>query len=236
MPFHHSNDTGVHLLTLDYAPMNTLDINAVKELTALFTNVASQQQPVVITGTDRAFSAGVNTRAFEASSGAERAELVLGITRMTAALMTIQAPLVAAINGHALGGGFVIMLCADYRLVVNNEKARFGITEAKAGVPFPAGARAIIKHEMDAAVLRRWGLTSQTVDSAALLESGLVDELVDSTELQHRALAVAAEIAEQPAFVTVKQQVRGELTEALKQLAISGEDPLANSLRLLDRG
>jgi hypothetical protein len=46
---------------------------------------------------------------------------------------------VAAINGHALGGGFVLALACDYRIAADNEAAKLGMTEAQAGIPFPAG-------------------------------------------------------------------------------------------------
>jgi len=73
--------------------------------------------------------------------------MVLAITRMTAAVLSLSCPLVAAVNGHALGGGFVLMLCCDYRLAADDSTLRLGLTEARAGVPFPVGPTAIMKHE-----------------------------------------------------------------------------------------
>ena len=54
----------------------------------------------------------------------QRHEMVRGITRMVARLLAIPAPVVAAINGHALGGGFVLMLACDYRIAANGRDVR----------------------------------------------------------------------------------------------------------------
>jgi peptidoglycan/LPS O-acetylase OafA/YrhL len=100
---------------------------------------------VVLTGGGQVFSAGVDTRAFARYSRDQRQAMVRAITRMVAQLLAIPVPVVAAVNGHALGGGFVLMLACDYRIAVDVEAAKFGMTEAQAGIPFPAGPLEIIR-------------------------------------------------------------------------------------------
>jgi len=53
-----------------------------------------------------------------------------------------------AVNGHALGGGFVLMLACDYRIGVDIEAAKLGMTKAQAGIPFPVGPLEISPHEL----------------------------------------------------------------------------------------
>src|ERR1700758_3958351 len=98
--------------------------------------------------------------------------MVRGITRMVARLLAIPAPVVAAMNGHALGGGFVLMLACDYRIAAAVEAAKLGMTEAKAGIPFPAGPLEVMRHELRPEMLRRLTLTGAVLDPRELLDAG----------------------------------------------------------------
>ena len=215
------------LITIDRPPVNALDLETIEALRKTFASVEADPPAggVVLTGAgERAFSAGVDTRAFAAYDAEQRRALVLEITRMTAALLAIACPVVAAVNGHALGGGFVLMLACDLRLAVHSESARFGLTEAQAGVPFPAGPAEIIRSELPPTLLRRWTLSSEMVDATALLDAEVVDGLCPSADLVATALARSAEFAAQPAFATVKRQVRGPLAGRVAALAAHNDD------------
>jgi len=209
---------GVNQVIIDRPPVNALDLEAIIALREAFTH-ADKSLPVILTGAGGAFSAGVDTRAFASYSPAQKAEMVRAITAMTAAILSHPAPVVAAVPGHALGGGFVLMLCADVRLVADNPKARFGLTEAKAGVPFPAGPLEIIRQEMEPNLLRRLTLTSEVIGTDALLTAGIADRRVPAADLMEAAAETAREAAAQPAFTAVKQQVRGALIAKVRRLA-----------------
>ena len=203
-------------LTLNYPPRNALDLDAIVELGTLFEAYPSDR-PLIITGAGEAFSAGVDVKAFASYSDETRAAFFKAITRMTAALCGIATPVVAAVNGHALGGGLVLTLCADYRIAVDADY-KFGLTEARAGVPFPEGPIEIIKAEVPAALLRHLTLSSSVVRAHLLHEHCVLDELVEPDLLKARAEEVAVDLAAQPAFGAVKRQIRGELIERLSAL------------------
>ncbi|MEM1156078.1 MAG: enoyl-CoA hydratase/isomerase family protein, partial [Pseudomonadota bacterium] len=209
------------LLTLDNPPMNTLGIEEVERIKQFFQNHEGQKS-LVITGTGRAFSAGVDTKAFASYTNLERTQLFNEITAMTAALMAITAPVVAAVNGHAMGGGLVLALCADYRIAAHAE-AKFGLTEANAGIAFPAGPAAVISHELSPNLLRRMTLSSCIVDADLLLREGVFDEIGAVDLLVNTALQKAESLARQPAFAKVKQQVRGELAGRLAAMVSSND-------------
>lgn len=220
------------LLTIDRPPVNALDLDTIEALRATFAAVAAAPPTggIVLTGAgERAFSAGVDTTAFASYDATRRRRLVLAITDMTAALLSIACPVVAAVNGHALGGGFVLMLACDLRLAVQSEAARFGLTEARAGVPFPAGPAEIIRSELPATLLRRWTLSSEVVDAATLAGHDVIDALCPIHALVETALQRAAALAAQPAFATVKRQVRGPLAARVATLAAQSDDPLLAS-------
>src|SRR5262245_5240649 len=122
---------GTFVVTIGRPPVNALDLDAIVSLEQTFTDIAHDvpKAGVVLTGSQAVFSAGVATRAFASYSPAQRIDLVRAITRMVARLLAISAPVVAAVNGHALGGGFVLMLACDYRIAADVSTAKLGMTE-----------------------------------------------------------------------------------------------------------
>lgn len=218
------------VVKIDRPPVNALDIETIAALEQAFDGVArdAPRGGVVLTGAGKAFSAGVDTRAFASYDRDRRRDMVRGITRMVARLLAIPVPVVAAVNGHALGGGFVLMLACDYRIALDLD-AKFGLTEAQAGVPFPAGPLEIIRHELAPELLRRLTLTSDVLDARTLFDAGTIDALSPSDRIEATALARATALAGQPAFRTVKRQIRGALADRVAALAASGEDPFLDS-------
>jgi enoyl-CoA hydratase len=150
--------------------------------------------------------------------------MVLAITGMVARLLKIPVPVVAAVNGHALGGGFVLMLGCDYRLAADNPQSKLGMTEAQAGIPFPAGPLEVMRHELAPELLRRLSLASSVLDPRALAGLNILDELCASEGLAALSLARAKSLAAQPGFRAVKRQIRGALADRVAALAASGDD------------
>ena len=216
---------GTHVITIERPPMNALDLDTIIALERTFAAARDAAHGgIVLTGSGRAFSAGVDTRAFANYGRDERHAMVHAITRMVARLLEISSPVVAAINGHALGGGFVLMLACDYRIAVDNDEAKLGMTEAKAGIPFPAGPLEIIRHELSPQLLRRLTLTSAVFSTRVLFDLGILDALCAGENIKSKALEMATSLAAQPGFRAVKQQIRGRLAKRVADMATSGDD------------
>ena len=183
----------------------------------------------MLTGAGQVFCAGVDVRAFTSYNRDQRHAMVRAITRMVAQLLAIPGPVVAAVNGHALGGGFVLMLGCDYRIATDSELAKLGMTEAQAGIPFPAGPVEIIRNELAPELLRHLTLSSAVLTPRDFLQSRVLDELCPVQDLRSRALAMATKLAAQPGFQAVKQQVRGDLRERIGRFVASGHDPFLDA-------
>ena len=190
------------LITIDRPPVNALDLDMILALEQTFAAAAHDvpRNGVVLTGSGQVFSAGVDTRAFAGYDREQRHEMVRAITRMVARLVSIPLPVVAGINGHALGGGFVLMLGCDYRIAADNEAAKLGMTEAQAGIPFPAGPLEIMRHELSPELLRAMTLTSAVLKPRELVAARVVDALCPVEEIRSRSLAAAKTLAAQQAF------------------------------------
>jgi len=214
------------VVTIDRPPVNALDLNTILALEQAFSTIAREgrKNGVVLTGGGQVFSAGVDTRAFASYGREQRHEMVRGITRMVARLLAIPAPVVAAINGHALGGGFVLMLACDYRIAADIDTAKLGMTEAQAGIPFPAGPLEVIRHELAPKLLRRLTLTSAVLNPRELLEVQILDAIRPTEELRPSAISLAKSLAAQPGFAAVKRQIRGGLAERVAASAAAGQD------------
>jgi enoyl-CoA hydratase len=207
------------VVTIDRPPVNALDIDAILALEQAFAAAAhdAPENGVVLTGGGAVFSAGVDTRAFASYSREQRHEMVRAITRMVAQLVAIPVPVVAAVNGHALGGGFVLMLGCDYRIATVSETAKLGLTEAQAGIPFPAGPLEVMRHELGPELLRLMTLTSAVITTQELWEARIIDERCPSEEIKATSIARAKQLAAQSAFRAVKRQIRGALPSALRR-------------------
>src|SRR5215468_3639751 len=218
------------LVTIDRPPVNALDLDAIAALEQVFA-AATREVPsggVVVTGRGQVFSAGVDTRAFAGYSHDQRRAMVRAITQMAAQLRAIPVPVVGAINGHALGGGFVLMLACDYRIAADIEAAKLGMTEAQAGIPFPAGPLEIIQHELSPELLRRLTLTCAVLNTRELLEARILDALCTVEDLKLKSIGALAKSLE--GFRAVKRQIRGRLAERVADLASADQDVFLDEL------
>jgi enoyl-CoA hydratase len=121
---------------------------------------------------------------------------------------TFPKPVVAAVNGAAVGGGFELVLGSD--LVVAAEHARFGLPEVKRGL-FPAGMGTLLAARIPLPIALELGLTGELIGAARALELGLINRVVPAGDLLDAALERAGVIcANGPIAVRViKKLMRG---------------------------
>jgi enoyl-CoA hydratase len=177
---------------------------------------------VVLTGREGFFSAGADLKVAPTLDADGQRGMVEGINRIFAGWYGFPRPVVAAVNGHAIAGGLILALCADYR--VSSHEGRFGLTELKAGLPYPSVAMAIVRAELNGPAARRLVLGADLVDAQVVRDAGGFDELVEPDQVLHRATEVARSLAALPAeaYAKVKAQLRGPVLEA----ALAQPDPL----------
>ena len=152
----------------------------------------SEIQAVIITGAGPTFCAGADLKLVAAGRGAEmatkRGNFAGIVTR------TFPKPLIAAVNGPALAGGFEIVLSCD--LVVAAEHAIFGLPEARRGLFAAAGGLIRLPKRVPRALATELAITGDPIDAPRALQLGLVNRVVPAAEVIDAALALAARIAE----------------------------------------
>ena len=223
---------GVALLRLARPPVNALDLELVQAIERGVRAVGdSDARALVLTGDGSCFSAGIDTKLAPTYDAQQRRDSINAINQLVATICSASVPVLAAINGHAMGGGLVIALACDLRLAGRGEH-RLALNEVSAGVPFPAGPLAVVRAELDPSVMRDLCLTGRAVGPDEALALRIVEAVLDPPELLDRARERALELASFPAYALVKAQVRGRLISELEQIA-AGDDPL---IRRADRG
>ena len=168
---------------------------------------------IVVTGEGRGFMAGADIKEYAAQTAAEFDTFQAAGTRMYAAIEDNRKPVIAAVNGFALGGGMELVLCCD--IVIANQYAKLGLPEIKLGL-IPGGGgtqRSVAKLGRNRANLLL--MTGAIVSASEFVTAGLVNEIVDVESLMPRALELAGMIAAEPAAAI-------EGLKALTAHAVSG--------------
>jgi crotonobetainyl-CoA hydratase len=161
---------------------------------------------VVLTGAgDRAFSAGADLKALARGEPARPPELEhLGFAGLVHT--TLAKPLIAAVNGAALGGGLEVVLACD--LAVAARTATFGLPEVARGLAAGGGGAVRLPAQIPQKVALRMLLTGEPVPAAEALRWGLVNEVVEPPQLMPAALELADRIAAQaPLAVAASKRI-----------------------------
>lgn len=170
---------------------------------------------VVVTGAGPDFCAGMDVSRF-GGDAANRHEIVDSTTVLFDALGAFPKPLVAAVEGRALGGGLGLLLACDIRIA--GRSARFAMPEVKFGA---AGGFAALRAAVGDGPARALALTAREIRAEEAHRLGMLAEVVDDGTALARAEAVAAELAELPR--------RGLLLQTEIVRATAGK-PLADGL------
>lgn len=191
---------GVAVVTLHRPErMNTLGGTMKPDLQAVFGDLARNNdavRAVVLTGSgDRAFCAGADIK--------ERAGLQQTLPEyhlkqkathdLFRAIETFEKPVIAAINGVALGGGLELALCADIRIAASH--AKLGLPEARIGALPAAGGTQRLPRLVGVGWAKQLMFTCDHIDAQQALAIGLVTQVTEPAELMPTALALAARIA-----------------------------------------
>ncbi len=169
-------------------PLNILNISMMREINDALQECARRIDLVAIvfeaTKEARAFSAGVAVEDHVEETVREMLDSFHSIFR---ALARIHKPVVAIVDGAALGGGCELALACD--IVIASERAQFGQPEIKLGV-FPPIAAILLPRLIGQKKARELILTGDTINAAEALRLGLVNQVVPSEELQNRTESI----------------------------------------------
>ena len=212
-------DAHVALLTINRPQrLNAISNALIGELTAAMRALAAdgELRAAILTGAgERAFCVGMDLKERGGMSEAELAKQRAAMFEMFAAVRNCPAPLIAAVNGHALGGGLEFALCCDF--IYSSATATFGMPEVTRGIMPGGGASQLLPRLVGPARASELIYSGVSIDAAEAGRIGLVNRVLAPADLLPAARATAQQIAAN-APIGVRQSKRalrfGEAREA----------------------
>jgi enoyl-CoA hydratase len=203
----------VALITLNRPEArNAISPEVSQSMAALLDELETDEsvRTVVLTGKGEVFSAGADLKVVAQGRAADIARAKGGFAGIVS--RNFPKPLIAAVNGPALAGGFEIVLSCD--LVVAAETSRFGIPEVQRGLLAAAGGLIRLPHRVPLAVALELAMTGDPIDAPRALALGLVNRVVPADRVVDEAVALAQRIGENsPVAVRASRQLVREALE-----------------------
>jgi cyclohexa-1,5-dienecarbonyl-CoA hydratase len=186
-----TREGGLRILTLDRPPLNVLDIATLHALERAVGTVAADPEAsaLVVTGAGKAFCAGVDV----SDHMGDRMNAMIGALHgALTAMMRLELPVLAAVNGAALGGGLEVALACD--IVLARAGAKLGQPEVRLGV-FPPFAAAVLPRRCGRGVAMDLCLSGRVVSAEEGSRMGIVQQVFPADDFPSAALEYARDLS-----------------------------------------
>lgn len=185
-------DTAV--VTIDNPPVNALHPDVADAIAAAAATVEKDTtyRTMILTGKGRCFVAGGDIKYFTSIDRRGAADMALRVQAMQELLFSLRVPVIAVINGHALGGGCELMLSCDFSIA--STTATIGMTEVSLGLIPGAGGTQMLFTALPAGTAKRLLFTGDRLTAAEAKDLGLVDAVHAPEDALPEALAVCERI------------------------------------------
>lgn len=198
------------IFTIDNPPTNTITTETLQGFEKAVDRLVNEEvlKGMVITGTGRFFSGGFDLVTFANFAGPE--EIIKWFSYEEEVLFKLLAcpkPVVAAINGHATAAGMIIAQTCDYRVILDNQKVKVGMTEIKLGMALTPCQGEVIRYGLGSVNnFREIMYKGELITPQKAVEMGILDELAEEDELVVKAKAKISEYIDNPnrSFVHLK--------------------------------
>jgi enoyl-CoA hydratase len=189
----------------------------------------------VIAGTDGVFAAGADIRELEAASAEENLAYNRRLRASVNAVAALPIPTIAALNGHAIGGGLELALACLMR--VASSEAKLGLPEVKLGIIPATGGLARLPILVPRTAAAELALTGDLITAAEAKDLGLVNYVVEPERVLDRALELAAKVARNAplAAQAICESLRRDGNLPIADANLRVEDRLAALLASSDR-
>jgi enoyl-CoA hydratase len=222
---------GFGIVTIHNPPVNSLSRKVIEDFDSALDLLIEDNdlKCIVLMGEGKTvFASGADIRELETLDEASAIELIGRVKEVLGRVLMCPKPTIAAINGHAAGGGLELALHCDFRLAVKS--AMLGLPEITLGVMPSAGGTQLLPHLIGMAQAKRLLFTGEMVDSQTALKIGLVDYVVAEDQLLPEAEKMVKTLHVMPplSYTAIKKSL-----QAGRELAFS--DAMREETRLFAR-
>jgi enoyl-CoA hydratase len=202
-------DNYISTVTLNNPPANTLSTSCIAELRSIFQELSrdDETRAIIITGEGRFFIAGADIKEFVSKLGDQEQGLALaeGGQALCDEIEALKKPVIAAINGPALGGGLELAMSCHFRII--SEQASVGLPELKLGLIPTFGGTQRLRKITDTATALDLILSSRTLSANDAVELKIAQLAVKEDELLKTATTIAMSFVEGKSMTSVMRAV-----------------------------
>ncbi|MBF7082859.1 enoyl-CoA hydratase/isomerase family protein [Desulfallas sp. Bu1-1] len=216
---------GVATITLNRPEsLNAISISMARELALAIEWAArdSECRTVVLTGAGRAFSVGGDIKYMKKGlSAVEGRNYVMEVGRPIMLIHKIEKPVIAVVNGYAMGAGFNLALAAD--LLVAVKGAKFGQVFTRVGLAIDGGGSYFLPKILGPARAKELVFTGRIIDAEEALQMGLVNKVVEKDKLEQVVSSLAGKLSRGPsqALGLAKMLINAGMNEDLETIISS---------------
>jgi enoyl-CoA hydratase len=184
--------------------LNALSVDVINEVTDVFTKISTDDEVgiVILTGEGRAFVAGADIGWLRSLNAIDGRAMAMKAQAMMDLIENIEKPVIAAVNGFALGGGCELAMACDIRIA--SEKAKFGQPEATLGIIPCFGGTQRLPRLVGKGMAKYMIFSTEMVDAQEALRIGLADKVVSADDLMSTAETLAKNILSKSGPIAVK--------------------------------
>jgi len=223
----YETEDGIATITINRPKaLNALNKQAVQEISSRLDEAEEDEtvKVIVITGAgDKGFCVGLDLKSVKGISAVDGMNLSLRGQKLTKKIEELRKPVIAAINGYALGGGLEMAMSCDLRIASDN--ARMGQTELNVGLIPGWGGTQRLPRLVGRAMAKELIFTAKMIDAKTAKQLGLLNEVVSPDELKSAVKKFAAELLTKPpvglqlAKQLINSSIETDLTKGLVQEA-----------------
>ena len=197
MNYKHLNkkvENQIGLVTIDRAPVNALNLELLLELQQVFIELEEDEKVdvVILTGTGKAFVAGADISEMKSKSAGEGKSFGEFGSRVFRQIETLSKPVIAAVNGFALGGGCELAMCCDIRIA--SIKGKFGQPEVSLGIIPGFDGTQRLPRLIGRGKAKELIFIGDMITADEAMNIGLVNKVVDHDLLLEEAFSMASRI------------------------------------------
>ncbi len=216
------NEDGIIIAAFENGKGNTITLDTVKALGEIVKNANTDDavKGIVLTGTGKVMSSGFDLPMFLSLKDLDEVVAFFDIEEpVLLDLFMCKKPVIAAINGHAVAAGMIFSMACDYRIMADNPKIKFGMSEIKIGLPLSVVQAGVVRFGLNSdKTYRDVMYFGEMMDPSQAQIIGAVDEIVPADRVVARAKEIVSRFIDNPgrAFIKIKEGLKKPAADAIQ--------------------